>query len=303
MIAIRGACPVLAVPFSDEGALDVDGFISVVEHVVGSGVSAMTLFGLASEFHKLTDAERERLVAALVERTRSNTDVAAVISVTDHATEVAVERARTYVAAGADALMLLPPFFLGPSAAAIIAHVEEVLAAVSVPVIAQYAPVQTGVRIDAEVWASLHEARSNLALIKVEAQPPGPYVSAIAAASSGALGSLVGYAGVQLPDALRRGAIGVQPGCSFTEIYVELMRLWDTGDAAGFNLLHRRLLPFISYWMQGVELIVQAEKSILARRGLIAGDYCRRPGYVMDGEERLMIDRFLDEFADFLPTT
>jgi 4-hydroxy-tetrahydrodipicolinate synthase len=303
MIAIRGACPVLAVPFSDEGALDVDGFISVVEHVVGSGVSAVTLFGLASEFHKLTDAERERLVAALVERTRSNANVAAVISVTDHATEVAVERARTYVAAGADALMLLPPFFLGPSAAAIIAHVEEVLAAVSVPVIAQYAPVQTGVRIDAEVWASLHEARSNLALIKVEAQPPGPYVSAIAAASSGALGSLVGYAGVQLPDALRRGAIGVQPGCSFTEIYVELMRLWDTGDAAGFNLLHRRLLPFISYWMQGVELIVQAEKSILARRGLIAGDYCRRPGYVMDGEERLMIDRFLDEFADFLPTT
>jgi 4-hydroxy-tetrahydrodipicolinate synthase len=303
MIAIRGVCPVLAVPFSDEGALDVDGFISVVEHVVGSGVSVVTLFGLASEFHKLTDAERERLVAALVERTRSNANVAAVISVTDHATEVAVERARTYVAAGADALMLLPPFFLGPSAAAIIAHVEEVLAAVSVPVIAQYAPVQTGVRIDAEVWASLHEARSNLALIKVEAQPPGPYVSAIAAASSGALGSLVGYAGVQLPDALRRGAIGVQPGCSFTEIYVELMRLWDTGDAAGFNLLHRRLLPFISYWMQGVELIVQAEKSILARRGLIAGDYCRRPGYVMDGEERLMIDRFLDEFADFLPTT
>jgi 4-hydroxy-tetrahydrodipicolinate synthase len=303
MIAIRGVCPVLAVPFSDDGALDVDGFVSVVEHVVGSGVSAVTLFGLASEFHKLTDAERERLVAALVERTRSNANVAAVISVTDHATEVAVERARTYVAAGADALMLLPPFFLGPSAAAIIAHVEEVLAAVSVPVIAQYAPVQTGVRIDAEVWASLHEARSNLALIKVEAQPPGPYVSAIAAASSGALGSLVGYAGVQLPDALRRGAIGVQPGCSFTEIYVELMRLWDTGDAAGFNLLHRRLLPFISYWMQGVELIVQAEKSILARRGLIAGDYCRRPGYVMDGEERLMIDRFLDEFADFLPTT
>jgi 4-hydroxy-tetrahydrodipicolinate synthase len=198
--------------------------------------------------------------------------------------------------------MLLPPFFLGPSAAAIIAHVEEVLAAVSVPVIAQYAPVQTGVRIDAEVWASLREARSNLALIKVEAQPPGPYVSAIAAASSGALGSLVGYAGVQLPDALRRGAIGVQPGCSFTEIYVELMRLWNTGDEAGFDLLHRRLLPFISYWMQGVELIVQAEKSILARRGLIAGDYCRRPGYVMDGEERRMIDRFLDEFADFLPT-
>ena len=302
MIAIKGVCPVLAVPFSDGGALDVDGFVSVVEHVIGSGVSAVTLFGLASEFHKLTDAERDRLVAALVERTRS-TDLGAVISVTDHATEVAVERARTYVAAGADALMLLPPFFLRPSAAAIIAHVDEVLAAVSIPVIVQYAPLQTGITIDAEVWALLHEARSNLAFVKVETQPPGPYLSAIAAASGGALGSLVGYAGVQLPDALRRGAAGVQPGCSFTEIYVELVRMWETGDKAGFDLLHRRLLPYISYWMQGVELIVQAEKSILARRGLIAGDYCRRPGYVMDSEERLMIDRFLDEFADLLTPT
>jgi len=294
---------VLAVPFSDGGGLDVGGFESVVEHVVGTGVSAVTLFGLASEFHKLTDAERERLVVALIGQTRSKPDVAAVVSVTDHATEVAVERAQRHVAAGADVLMLLPPFFLGPSAAAIVAHVEAVLDAVSVPVIVQYAPVQTGVRIEAEVWASLHAARPNLALIKVEAQPPGPYVSAISATSSGALGSLIGYAGVQLPDALRRGALGVQPGCSFTEVYVELMRLWDMGDEPGFTLLHKRLLPFTSYWMQGVELIVQAEKSILRRRGLIAGDYCRRPGYVMDGEERRMIDRFLDEFADLLPTS
>jgi hypothetical protein len=35
-----------------------------------------------------------------------------------------------------------------------------------------------------------------------------------------------------MPDVLARGAIGIQPGCSFTEIYVELWRLWQTDKTA-----------------------------------------------------------------------
>jgi dihydrodipicolinate synthase/N-acetylneuraminate lyase len=303
MKVVKGVCPVLAVPFSNDGALDADGFAEVVGDLVASGASALTLFGLASEFHKLSDAERDILASSLLEATHSHPGVAAILSVTDHATEVAVERARSYVAAGADALMVLPPFFLGPPPGAVLAHFEAVLSAVAVPVIAQYAPIQTGVRIDPDVWVSLARTHPNLQLVKVEAQPAGRYVSALHEASRGTLGSLVGYAGVQLPDALRRGAVGVQPGCSFARIYVELMRLWDAGDENGLDHLHRRLLPFISYWMQGVELIVQAEKTILHRRGLISSDRCRRPGHALDAEESRLIDRFLDEFGDLLDGT
>jgi 4-hydroxy-tetrahydrodipicolinate synthase len=49
-----------------------------------------------------------------------------------------------------------------------------------------------------------------------------------------------------------------------------------------------------------VELIVQAEKTILERRGIIASDRCRAPGWTLDREEHGMIDRFLQEFADLL---
>jgi 4-hydroxy-tetrahydrodipicolinate synthase len=111
----------------------------------------------------------------------------------------------------------------------------------------------------------------------------------------------VGYAGVQLPDAVRRGAVGVQPGCSFVEIYVEMWQRFETADQEGALELHRRLLPYISYWMSSTELIVAAEKLISVRRGLFESPHCRAPGHLLDAEEVAMVDRFLEEFADHLP--
>jgi len=136
-------------------------------------------------------------------------------------------------------------------------------------------------------------------MVKVESIPPGRVISELAAANP-PLPALVGYAGVQLPDALRRGVAGVQPGSSFPEIYVAIWRAWAAGETNEALELHRRLLPYTSYWMQSVELIVQAEKTILARRGIIATDRCRKPGWTLDRDELEMVDRFLNEFGYLL---
>jgi 4-hydroxy-tetrahydrodipicolinate synthase len=228
--------------------------------------------------------------------------VAGIISITDHSWELAAERARAAEAQGADALMLLPPFFLGPGEAAILEHLRRVVGAVAIPVIVQYAPAQTGVRIAPEIFLRLREELPNADFVKVETQPPGRYVGELVARSQGRLKALVGYAGVQMPDVLARGASGIQPGCSFTEIYVELWRRWREEPGA-FHSLHAELLPYTSYWMQGVELIVKAEKTILWRRGIIASAYCRAPAYSLDAGEEAQITEFLARFARFLPPT
>lgn len=111
---------------------------------------------------------------------------------------------------------------------------------------------------------------------------------------------MVGYAGVQLIDALRRGAVGVQPGCSAVELYQRIWSLWHGGEQAAAEQLHRRLLPYIAYWMQSIELIIAAEKLVSQRRGLIASAHCRAPAHLLDEHELAMIDRFLEEFDDFL---
>jgi 4-hydroxy-tetrahydrodipicolinate synthase len=296
---IDGIVPIVAAPFTESGKLDEDSFRSLILHLMKSGASALTLFGLATEFYKLTDSDRARMQTLLLAETSRSGSVAGLISITDHSWEVASERAQAAEAQGADGLMLLPPYFLGPSEDAILEHLKRVIGSVKIPVIVQYAPVQTGVKISPDVFLKLNDALPNAEFVKVETQPPGKYISQLVERSQGRLKALVGYAGVQMPDVLARGAVGIQPGCSFTEVYVELWRLWQT-DKTAFQNFHNKLLPYIYYWMQGVELIVKVEKVILKRRGIIASDYCRSPSYGLDDRERNQIEMFMSEFAEWL---
>jgi len=296
---ISGIVPIIATSFTNSGALDEDSFQSLVRHLLKTGASALTLFGLATEFYKLADSDRIQMQTLLLAETSHSESVAGIISITDHSWEVACQRAQHAETQGADALMLLPPYFLGPSEDAILEHLKRVIGSVKIPVIVQYAPMQTGVRLLPEMFLKLRDTLPNADFIKVETQPPGQYVSQLVEQSQGRLKSLVGYAGVQMPDVLARGAVGIQPGCSFTEIYVELWHRWQT-DKAEFQSLHSRLLPYINYWMQGVELIIKVEKVILKKRGIIASDYCRSPAYTLDEHELTQIENFMTEFAEWL---
>lgn len=302
---VRGVSPVLEVPFTTTGEVDYWGFERLVEHVLGTGVSSVMFPGFASEFHKLSEGERWRLCRSLLDLTKQDVHagkgVVAILAVQDHATKLAVDRARRLVDKGADVINLLPPYLLNPPAVAVRAHVRAVLEAVApTPVVLQYAPHQTGTSLDAATIGEIARDHSNLRLVKVESTPPGALIAALRALDP-PLPSVVGYAGVQLPDAVRRGAVGVQPGCSFVEIYVEIWKRFESGDQAGALELHRRLLPYISYWMLDPELIVAAEKLISVRRGLFEDAHCRAPAHELDSEEAAMVDRFLAEFADHLP--
>lgn len=298
---VRGVSPVLEVPFHDSGEVDTAGFDRVVRYVLATGVSSVMFPGFASEFHKLHEDERAELTTVLLRHTADRSDVAAVVAVQDHATTLAIRRALAVIEQGADVINLLPPHFLTPSAGAVLEHLDAVLTAVApTPVIVQYAPKETGTSLSAGALTGLAAKHRNFALVKVESSPPGDLIAQLAGGSP-PLPSVEGYAGVQLPDAFRRGAVGTQPGCSFTEIYTSIWSLFADGDLAGGDALHRRLLPFISYWMLDTELIVAAEKNISMRRGLFGSDFCRAPGHRLDAEELRMIDRFFGEFGDLLP--
>ncbi|MGH3095624.1 MAG: dihydrodipicolinate synthase family protein, partial [Streptosporangiales bacterium] len=221
---VRGVSPVLAVPFTPDGEVALDDFRRLVRHVLSTGVTSVMFPGLASEFYKLSEAERVALRDVLLAETTVRTDVAAVISVSDHATHLAARSARAVVQAGADVVNLLPPHFLGPSADALAAHIGAVLAAIApTPVVVQCAPAQTGTSLDASVIAGIAREHSNLRMVKVESAPPGRFIAALGMQEP-PLAAVVGQAGVQMLDAARRGAVGVQPGCSFSELYVDVWR-------------------------------------------------------------------------------
>ena len=300
-VELTGVVPILEVPFAPDGEVDPTSFAHLVDHVLRSGVSAVMFPGFGSEFYKLERDEIDALSGLLLARRAAvRPGACVVLSVADHATEVAVRRAGHAVERGADALNLLLPSFLTPAPDVLRRHLEEVLsAAAPTPVVLQYAPAVTGAGLSPDVICEVAQQHTNLEYVKLEANPPGKLLARFRERAP-QLRLLVGYGGTHMLDGLRRGAVGVQPGCSFVELYLEIWNCFRNGDLAGAEKMYARLLPYLSYWMQSVELIIAAEKMISVRRGLIAHSYCRRPGYELDHFEVEMIDRFCTDFASLL---
>ncbi|WP_263771339.1 dihydrodipicolinate synthase family protein [Propionivibrio soli] len=296
--AIHGVNAIVAMPFKDDGSVDYPGFDRVLDFMARSGINGATLFGIASEFHKLAEAEKERLAQRFLGGL-AGCGVYRVLSITDHATELAVRRARDYQDSGVDALMLLPPFFLAPSTGQILDHVFAVLDAVSIPVFVQYAPTETGLPVTPEKMAEI-AARYPHAVFKIECNPPVGYTQQFLSLVPEAV-VMNGYAGLYMLDMLGVGGKGVMPGCSFGEIYSAIYARWLAGDHKSASELHSALLPYIRRWMSRAEYIIQVEKTLLQRRGIIASAYCRKPGYALPDDESEVIGRFLAEFSSFLP--
>jgi 4-hydroxy-tetrahydrodipicolinate synthase len=286
---LRGTSPILTTPFTEEGAVDYDGLTNIVRKHVDEGCRSLTLFGLASEFYKLTDDERGEILAVVME-TCADESIETVVSATHHATAVARERAARAEAAGADYLMVLPPFFLDPSLSDVYAHVERVADAVDIPVVVQYAPGPTGTTVHPELFGDLASAVENVDYYKVEATPPGPYVSRLLELTGGSVDVLVGNAGLQMLEAFDRGAVGVMPGSPLSDVYVEICDRYRDGRESDAESLFAELLPMLNHITQSPEMAFAYGKEILARRGIIDSAATRAPAFVPDEHHDQMFD-------------
>lgn len=287
---IEGVCPIVTTPFSKDGSVDEESFRNLCRWLIQGGCGALTLFGIAGEYYKLSDGERRSMTAWLVEECRGG-GTPSIISVTEHATELAIERAREWESAGADCLMLLPPFFLKPGAASLLEHMRAVIEAVSIPVMVQYAPEQTGVAIPAENLYAVAEGNRDRVIFKIENRPPGHTISRLREISGDTARIFIGNAGFQLLEGLERGASGTMPGCSMFDIYRKIFEYWKNGDKGAAFAEHAGLLPMLNHIRQNVEQIILFEKRVLVRRGVLKSDYCRKPSFASDPVFDSLFDR------------
>ncbi len=293
-IKLSGVLPVVSTPFHNDGSVDETSFHKLMEYLVQSGVSGLMMFGIASEFYKLSESERDTLRKIFLQYT-SSSSVLGIVSITDHSYELARQSVQKAQEDGADAINIFPPYFMRPSKPAIIKHIEKIAEVAKVPIIVQYAPKESGVDLDPLFFATLQRDYPQVIGVKVEAQPPGVYITALRKITE-SIQTLVGYAGVNMSDAFLRGADGVQPGSSFVEVY---NKLWEyyAANQASFRDLYERLLPYLSIWMQSPEYLIKVEKEILRQRGIIKNSYCRAVSYELDKIDYDRIHQFLGEFS------
>ncbi len=296
MKTLHGVASVILTPFTPDGDVDMEAFVRLVRHLLSVGVHGITLFGLMTEFHKLTDAERAEMAAVYLDELKGS-QAYSLISVTEHSTDLAVRAARRYEAMGADFLMLLPPHFMNPPVEAIREHIERVLRAVSLPVLIQYAPIETGSIIPVETMAAIANRYPN-ARFKIEPNPPMDYIRALLRLAPDAT-IMLGYAGLYMLDVLEAGGKGTIPGTAFIEPYVDIHESWMRGDKERARAIHARLLPYIRRWMTNTEYMISVEKRMLVHRGLLRNDTCRLPSFPLTEEDDTLILQFLEDFAEY----
>lgn len=297
---LKGICPIIATPFTKTGLVDYDSLEQEVSFMADHGCHGVTLFGIAGEYYKLTDEESERMVRVVVETCKKK-GIPSIISVTHHATEVAVQRAKHFQDCGADSLMLLPPFFLKPGAGAIYEHMKSVCNAVDIPVVVQYAPEQTGVAIAPEIMANLRNDVNTELYYKIECKPAGGYISNLLKITNNGVKVFIGNAGYQFIECFDRGAIGAMPGGSMFDLYLKIYDSYVSGNRSEAMDLHGSvLLPFLNHIRQNVEMIIAYEKRIMMRRGMIATDYCRKPTFATDPVFDSIFDEYYEKTLPYL---
>ena len=184
--------------------------------------------------------------------------------------------------AGARAIMVLPPFFLGPSVDSILFHIEAIAGAVHIPVVLQYAPAQTGIHADVLT-------RLPVSIIKVDASPSIPALLALPAKVT----TLIGYMGLDLPDSVTVGCSGCMPTASLVRPFVKVWRLLQLDPAEG-RREHQRMIPLLQYMMQSIEFLIAAEKQLLVKRGIIRSNYCRKPCALLNRDQANQLDEYVE---------
>ena len=214
MIAWSGIFHILATPFREDGALDADGLPRLVECALATGVSGLTILGIAGEAHRLTDEERRRVVEIVVKETAGRRPVA--VGVSASGTHLATAFARMAREHGADALMVAPPAGLR-NLDAVAEYYRTVAAATGLPLVLQDEPVTTQVTMPAPFIADLCAAIPEIRAVKLEEPPTLPKITRLRALFGDRVAIFGGLGGVYFFEELSRGADGAMTGFPFPE--------------------------------------------------------------------------------------
>ena len=150
----RALCAMIT-PFTEEGALDLDGAQRLADRLVSDGCEGLVLSGTTGESPTTTDEEKARLVQAVKEAVGDRASVLAGVGTSD--TRHTVELSLAAEKAGADGLLVVAPYYSKPPQDAVEAHFREIADASGLPVALYDIPGRTGVRVESDTMLRLAE--------------------------------------------------------------------------------------------------------------------------------------------------
>jgi 4-hydroxy-tetrahydrodipicolinate synthase len=242
-----GLMPAMVTPFDERGEMDLAATEAVIERFIEAGVNGISPLGSTGEASHLTADERRRFAEEVTRIVAGRVPV--VVGVGFSGTRETVELAKHAQEAGADAVLVVSPFYWKVGEEGLFRHFATVAEAVDIPVVVYNLPMLTGIDLSPSLVARIAAECPNVVGLKDtvteyhhtvavlrEIKPSRPDFSVLS-----------GWEDLILPSLLA-GADGSI--CAFAnvapELFVNLVEAARSGDLTKAAELHRQVLTLVT---------------------------------------------------------
>jgi 4-hydroxy-tetrahydrodipicolinate synthase len=269
---LKGVIPAVVTPFHQDGRLDLESFDALVDFVLAAGVGGLALLGTTGESPTVPWLEVEALLSrALARRSAGSRPVPIIVGTGTSDTAESCRRTERARALGADAALIVTPYYSRPSAAGVRAHFEAI-AEVGLPLVGYHIPYRTGLALSVDDLLSILNVPGVIGL----KESSGGVATTLALTARTDRAILCGEDPLLLPALACGAAGGILAAANVVPAQlVALMEAHEQGEPARARALAHRLAPVM-------ELLYREPnpcplKAALHGRGLIASPYVRPP--------------------------
>lgn len=160
---LRGSYPPLVTPFRN-GDVDLDAYTGMIEYQLDNGSHGIVVNGTTAEPSTLTTEERERLVEVAVEVVAGRVPVVAATGSQSHAESLHLTRHAERT--GADAVLVVTPYYIRPSQDGLVAYFTSLGAATALPFLIYHIPGRAAVSVELDTLERIAETTPTLVGMK-----------------------------------------------------------------------------------------------------------------------------------------
>ena len=228
----------LITPFKEDGSVDYDALIRLVDYQVQNGTDFLCALGTTAETPTLTAEEKKKIRELVVERVNGRIPI--LLGIGSNCTQGVVDSLKNDDFTGIDAVLVVVPYYNKPSQEGIYQHYKAVANATKLPIVLYNVPGRTGVNMTAETTLRIARDFKNVIAIK-EASGNITQMDDIIKNKPENFDVISGDDGITFP-LITLGAVGVISviGNAFPREFSRMTRLALQGDyASALNIHHK----------------------------------------------------------------
>ena len=228
----------LITPFKEDGSVDYDSLLRLVEYQVQNGIDFLCVLGTTAETPTLTAEEKRKIKSLVIERVNGRVPI--LLGVGSNCTQTVIDTIKNDDMTGVDALLIAVPYYNKPSQEGIYQHYKAIAQSTKLPIVLYNVPGRTGVNMTAATTLRLAHDFDNI-VAKKEASGDISQMDEIIKKKPENFDVISGDDGITFP-LITLGAVGVISviGNAFPREFSRMTRLALAGDYSSALTIHHQ---------------------------------------------------------------